>query len=350
MLHSSRLKSDLDFYRDKDVVIIGCGATCVQLVPSIANVTRHLTVLRRTMPYVSLKKKQPLSSTMLEYHLHRWWYEIRNDVITFFDYHRGAEFFLRSWTWWSEYIWPDFLQHGVASLTSWAKFLQGGAPPSSSTSSLPSGAWPAPGQPLQCTRRAFDYLGFRASLRRPNVEIIDIRSDPIHGYSEGGIVLQSGRHLSADLVVLATGYHVGRSNLYFTVNGTKVVTSPPFTEDVLRLPNVFSPGAGCSLFCIIPRVVEDNMHYFVREFRKHRNSTDPILFFDPEMVSSTLPTDEFLERNHILGSPNRNSQRYLYEKKNEFKEVKHWQRMQTFGGTRMFSNAVQFLLSSVKLT
>ena len=73
------------------------------------------------------------------YALHwRWVYELRNDFITLIDGARCIEFVLRWWLWLRDYM------------------LR--AP-------LPAACQPSPGQPVQCTRRAFDYLALASGLR-----------------------------------------------------------------------------------------------------------------------------------------------------------------------------------------
>ena len=53
--HSSECGSDLAEYKGKHILIVGCGATSVQLAPTVAPVARSVTVLRRTMPYVTVR-------------------------------------------------------------------------------------------------------------------------------------------------------------------------------------------------------------------------------------------------------------------------------------------------------
>src|SRR6202035_2059151 len=53
---------DLD-YRDKQVVVIGSGATAVTLIPSMAETAAHVTMLQRSPSYiVSLPAKDPIAN------------------------------------------------------------------------------------------------------------------------------------------------------------------------------------------------------------------------------------------------------------------------------------------------
>lgn len=284
VLHSSQLTSDLSQYTEKDVVVVGCGATAVQLVPSISGVVRTVTVLRRTMPYISLKKKTPAPKTQLGWTLHRWQYELRNDIITSFDWARHAEWLLRNWVWFKQYRLPVW---------------------TGSSAPLPKDAYPHPEQPVQCTRRAFDYLGFRECLSKPHVNIIDISRDPIKSYTEEGIALESGQVCRADLVILATGYNLGST----ADNTPPLVVDDKHVLDIRRSPNIFLPYLGCPLFCIPTRVCEDSMGYFVREYRRHMNTVGRISFLP--IVPPDPDADAKTRRNHVVFSPHCSSGRYF---------------------------------------
>eukprot|EP00931_Biecheleriopsis_adriatica_P012047 TRINITY_DN11314_c0_g1_i1.p1 TRINITY_DN11314_c0_g1~~TRINITY_DN11314_c0_g1_i1.p1 ORF type:complete len:515 (-),score=44.72 TRINITY_DN11314_c0_g1_i1:220-1764(-) len=286
VVHTSKLKSDLAFYAGKDVVVVGCGATAVQLVPSIADTARSVTVLRRTMPYISIKRKVRPPSSRFGWTLHRWQYEIRNDVISMFDRARSVEWILRGWVWISQY---------------WLPSLMNSSPP------LPAAALPQNGQPLQCTRRAFDYLGFRDCLAQPNVHILDVTQDAIKAYSERGLVLESGRVLSAELIIMATGYNAQAPQNYSLIVDGEVAT------DWLAVPNMLIPLAfWCPLFCIPPRVTEDSMEYFLREYQKHMHRGRVALHpMSGKTQKQTTEIQETAQRNHVLLSPYCTSSRYF---------------------------------------
>jgi len=269
--HSSECGSDLAEYKGKRILIVGCGATAVQLAPTVAPVARSVTVLRRTMPYMTVRSKVALPQRAWLYTLWRWVYELRNDFITLFDGARCIEFVLRWWVWLRDYMFR--------------------AP-------LPAACQPSPGQPVQCTRRAFDYLGFRSAVIDGRISVVDGQADPLRAYTPDGVVLASGRELRADLVVLATGYEIGKVDISFYVEGALRDQA-----EASRFPNFFYPLAGAPLFTIPPRVCEDNMLYFVRVLRSY--SAHPVLFFPPEDQPS------FRKDYSILFSPHCSSRRYL---------------------------------------
>ena len=62
IVHPQFWPEDLD-YRDKQVVVIGSGATAVTLIPAMAEDTAHITMLQRSPTYVMpLPRKDPIAN------------------------------------------------------------------------------------------------------------------------------------------------------------------------------------------------------------------------------------------------------------------------------------------------
>jgi len=67
VVHPQHWPEDLD-YTDKEVVIIGSGATAITLVPSIARTAKHVTMLQRSPTYIAtLPAKNPIANTLRKY-------------------------------------------------------------------------------------------------------------------------------------------------------------------------------------------------------------------------------------------------------------------------------------------
>src|SRR6202000_932096 len=49
-------------------------------------------------------------------------------------------------------------------------------------------------------------MGYYETFNRPNVELVDIRTDPIAEVTPAGVRLQSGADYPLDMLVLATGF------------------------------------------------------------------------------------------------------------------------------------------------
>ena len=79
IIHPQKWPEDLD-YAGKRVVVIGCGATAVTLVPAMAKQASHVTMLQRSPTYVVSRPAQdPLANKLrrnlppkFAYHLIRW--------------------------------------------------------------------------------------------------------------------------------------------------------------------------------------------------------------------------------------------------------------------------------------
>ncbi len=59
--------------------------------------------------------------------------------------------------------------------------------------------------PIGTKRICIDTEYFE-TYNRDNVELVDVRSDPIGSFNKTGVVLASGRHVAVDCLVFATGY------------------------------------------------------------------------------------------------------------------------------------------------
>jgi cation diffusion facilitator CzcD-associated flavoprotein CzcO len=270
-VHSSRLDKSLERFRDKKVVIIGCGASTLQIAPAVATVAASCTVLRRTMPYIKERPASALPNSDAGFTFWRTLYEIRNDCITFFDGWRRVEILLRAW-----FLFFNYPFRGS-----------------------PAEARPPFEQPVQCTRRCYDYCGFMDSVRAGRVAIRNVSDNPIVSFQERALLLADGSVVDADVVVFATGYNIaaGGSDLQFEVAGQPHAMSN-------RTPNVFMPLSGCPLYCVPPRVAEESMPYFVRCYRSYMalGASGALLFYPNP--------PQFRKSDSILFSPACNSKRY----------------------------------------
>ena len=171
---------------DFDLVIVGCGATTLQLAPAVAAVAASTTVLRRTMPYVHERKAGRMPANAIGWHAWRTLWEVRNDVVTFFDGWVQLEPLVRTWYWLTNYV-------------SLLPACLGGK-------RVPPEAVPRADQPVQCTRRCYDYCGFIEGIRRGTISLVDASVNAVSSFSASGLVLRDGSEVRADSVIFATGY------------------------------------------------------------------------------------------------------------------------------------------------
>ena len=182
LVHPQHWPQDLD-YRDRQVVVIGSGATAITLVPAMAKTAAKVTMLQRSPTYVV---SQPAVDTSAE-RLRRWlpavaaysltrWKNVTLQAITFYFSRRYPELvkrLLRKWVGLQLGDKFDLDRHFSPRYNPWDQRL--------------------------CVAPDGDF--FRA-LRRGAAAIV---TDRISAFTAKGIQLESGEHLDADIVVSATG-------------------------------------------------------------------------------------------------------------------------------------------------
>ena len=187
VVHPQKWTSDVD-YQDKRVVIIGSGATAVTLVPSISKSAKHVTMLQRSPSYISMVPAEDrianglrrVFSPKFAYFLTRWKNVLTTMMIFNFCRHfpdRAAKF-LREQV--RESLGKDTTidvdKHFTPKYKPWDQRL--------------------------CLAPDGDFFD---ALRSGKASVV---TDHIDRFTEGGIRLQSGEELEADLVVTATGLNV----------------------------------------------------------------------------------------------------------------------------------------------
>jgi 4-hydroxyacetophenone monooxygenase len=202
MFHSARWDHSVD-YAGKKVVVIGAGASGFQIVPTIAPDVEQLTVFQRTaqwmFPNANYHEKVPTGMTWAIRHLPFYgrWYRF----LLFWPGTDGALANARI-----DPEWPD--QHisinagnDVARqmFTDWIT-SQVGDDPELLEKVIPD--YPATGK-----RTLQDNGSWLGALKRDNVELV---REPIDHVDATGVVTESGRHVDADIIVLATGFMMAK--------------------------------------------------------------------------------------------------------------------------------------------
>ena len=201
IVHPQTWPEDLD-YQDKEVVVIGSGATAATLIPAMADATKHITMLQRSPTYFFALPNRSIARDMLrKINVSREWIHdiVRNDILinqktitrrSFEDSEAlkneliaGARFHLG----------PDFdvNKHFTPSYRPWRQRL----------AVLPDG----------------DLF---QSIRKGKASVV---TDHIKTFIEDGILLQSGAKLKADIIVTATGFNMSAmGDVVFKVKGRTV--------------------------------------------------------------------------------------------------------------------------------
>lgn len=170
-------------YAGKRVVVIGSGATAVTLVPEMARTAAHVTLLQRSPTYiVALPSRDAIAQGLKKVLPARWAYQlvrVKNVLVTMVSFG-----YLRKYP-----------QRGAAQITALVRKALG---PQFDVARHFTPRYKPWDQRL-CLVPDGDLF---KSLRSARASVV---TDTIDTFTEGGIRLQSGQELAADIVVTATG-------------------------------------------------------------------------------------------------------------------------------------------------
>ncbi len=184
IIHPQLWPEDFD-YSGKEVVVIGSGATAVTLVPAMAKIANHVTMLQRSPTYVaSVPEKDPMIDSLRKVFSEKIVYSItrtRNVLLgmAFFQVSQRYPEKVRSFL--SKQIKKELgddvdMTHFTPKYNPWDQRL----------CAVPDGDM------------------FKA-IREGHASIV---TDHIERFTKKGILLKSGKELPADIIVTATGLDV----------------------------------------------------------------------------------------------------------------------------------------------
>lgn len=216
VIHAQHWPEDLD-YEGKRVVVIGSGATAVTLVPELARKTALTTMLQRSPSYVAsvpgedkmaIALRRWLPETLV-YHVTRWKKVLLQMVTYNFARKRPAKArkFLQGMV--RRELGPDYdvATHFTPRYNPWEERL--------------------------CAVPDSDLF---AAIRKQQAEVV---TDQIVRFTENGIALSSGRHLDADIIVLATGLNLlYMGGVQLSVDGQPVDVAQHFLYRGMMLSDV----------------------------------------------------------------------------------------------------------------
>jgi len=200
VVHPQHWPESLD-YAGKRVVVIGSGATAVSLIPSLTDTAAHVTMLQRTPSYmISSIKIEPTALAIrkvLPLKLAHWVVRWRNAIIGVIMWvvaRRAPEFSRRFLRRTAESTLPaeyDIDTHFTPPYDPWDQRL--------------------------CFIIGADLY---KEISKGRVEMV---TDHVDHMDASGIVLRSGRHLDADVIITATGLQLqSLGGAAINVNGMQV--------------------------------------------------------------------------------------------------------------------------------
>src|SRR3954452_5983070 len=198
VVHPQRWPDDLD-YRNKNVVVIGSGATAATLIPSIANECAHVTMLQRSPTYFRTGRNAiEIAETLRKLQVDEsWLHEITRRHILFeqdaftrrtFSDPESAKKDLLSAV--EAYLGPeyDIATHFTPAYRPWRQRI----------AFIPDG----------------DLF---QSIRSGKASVV---TDEIERFTGTGILLKSGKSLEADIIITATGFNLNvLGDIAFTIDG-----------------------------------------------------------------------------------------------------------------------------------
>ncbi|TKY84490.1 hypothetical protein EX895_006391 [Sporisorium graminicola] len=201
LFHSAKWDTQVDF-NGKDVVVLGNGCSGTQVVPSIAKRVKSLTQVVRAKHWYAPTPQNPFAGSGFDW-LQRnvpGWITFERLIFTLFlDAH-----FIQAWN-----------KEGKGARDRFAAnshlYVSTVAPERYHHLLLPT----QDELKVACKRRVFDD----AYIPSLNLANVDLTSDQAVEITEDTVVLQSGRRVKADIIVLASGFKTGETNVQMRVVG-----------------------------------------------------------------------------------------------------------------------------------
>ena len=185
IVNPQKWPTDLDV-ANKEILVIGSGATAVTVVPALAEAAAHVTMLQRSPTYIyETANLDPIASFCSRYLPSRWSYHIMRAKFIFEQQmvYIAANTFpsvLKKWL-------TGMIQHRLGEDYDVKKHF-------------------TPKYNVLTQRLCLSPdFAFTKCIREQGVTIV---TDTEERFSETGVVLASGRQLRADIVVTATGFNL----------------------------------------------------------------------------------------------------------------------------------------------
>jgi cation diffusion facilitator CzcD-associated flavoprotein CzcO len=269
IFHSNDWPSDLNL-EDKKVLIIGSGASAVQIIPAIIDNVQRLDVFQRTPHWVLPRTDHVFSGFQQKMIKNRYIYKSIKAII---------------------YTLLELRVIGFKYVSTVLKYLAEIPAKKHLASQVHDEALRqvlTPDYKIGCKRILLSNT-FYPALQQANCIFHD-KNDAIEMFTENGVITKKQTHLDADIVVLATGYKAADSMVSCEVIGrNKVVLNEQWKEypraylgtSMPNFPNFFvvtGPNTGIGHTSAI-YVIESQMRYIkqalVKLFRDKHKSIEP---------------------------------------------------------------------------
>ena len=284
IIHPQKWEADLD-YTDKNIVIIGSGATAVTLLPELAKRARSVTMLQRSPTYITnLPSQDVIANTLKKFLPAQWAHDLARwkNILIGLGFYQAAR------------KWPNFIRNLLK------KYIQKqlGDRYRDKDFNPSYNPW----DQRLCLVPDNDLF---EALNGNNAHIL---TDTIASFTPDGIALQSGDTLETDIIITATGLKVQLfGGMKLTIDGSKVNTADIHAYKGVMFSDVpnFAVAIGytnapwtlkCDLNCQFVTKVLNYMkknHYLVcvPKFDYAHLTSEPLLDFDAGYI---------LRASHVL--------------------------------------------------
>ena len=297
-MHSALWDHSVDF-KGKKVVVIGNGCSANQTVPALLNNPDYsvgsLTQISRSKHYIM----SPLPKMI--YTLYRLF------SLNYFTMY----FFRLMFIIFSELRVPLFKGEGIISnyvrkVTTEASvlYIKEVAPEKYHDKLIPD-------YKIGCKRLIFDY-SYVPSLNDPR---IDIKTEGVARVVEDGVILESGEHIEADIIVACTGYNFTKSYFNFEIlgrNGTSITQlwkdeGPTAYRTLLvkQAPNLWTIG-GCNSatgHASVVMALENGIDYFLKTAKPVIEGKSKSVRVTDGAYDNWFTTIQSELRKSVFGSP-----------------------------------------------
>lgn len=208
IIHPQKWPKDLN-YKDKNVVVIGSGATAATLIPSVAPESSHVTMLQRSPTYFRTGRNAiELADTLRELQVNEEWIHeiVRRKILYDQDVFTRRSF--------SE---PELVKQELfAGVRAYL-----GAGHDVAKDFTPS---------YRPWRQRIAFIPDGDLFQAIKTGKASVVTDEIDRFTQDGILLKSGRTLKADIIVAATGFNLNvLGDIEFTIDNEPLVFSDTVT-------------------------------------------------------------------------------------------------------------------------
>ncbi|HJL79871.1 MAG TPA: NAD(P)/FAD-dependent oxidoreductase, partial [Gammaproteobacteria bacterium] len=216
IVHPQHWPEDLD-YKNKNVVVIGSGATAVTLIPSMANETKHITMLQRSPTYYMVRPNiDPLGSIFRKF---------MGKTVSYFVM-RWKNIQLQSWFFKRARKYPDQIKQFLIGV------VEEKLDPSYDIAKHFTPSY-NPWEQRLCLVPDGDLFD---AINKGKASVV---TDHIDSFTPDGIKLKSGEELPADIIVTATGLKLMVcSNIEISVDDKIIDLSKAMTFKGMMVSNV----------------------------------------------------------------------------------------------------------------